>query len=114
MQDRRKLKRRHLIYYLRVFDRRSGDLLGHLVDLTTAGIMLISESPIPADHAYACRMVLPGQGDDQREVTFEAHSIWSKRDVNPAFYATGFRLERPDPEAVAAIEGLIAEYGFRD
>lgn len=114
MLDRRRLKRRHLIYYLRVFDRHSGDLLGHLVDLTTAGIMLISESPIPLDRTYACRMVLPGEEDDQREVTFDAHSIWCRKDVNPTFYATGFRLERPNAEAVSTIDALIAEFGFRD
>lgn len=114
MQERRKLKRRHLIYYLRVFDRRSGGLLGHLVDLTTEGIMLIAERPVPPDRTYACRMVLPGEGDDQREVTFDARSIWCQKDVNPAFYAAGFALDRPDPQAVETIEQIIDEFGFRD
>lgn len=114
MQDRRRLKRRHLIYYLRVFDRQSGDLLGRLVDLTTEGIMLLSESPVPLGRTYSCRVVLPGQGADAREVTFDAHSVWCRKDVNPAFYAAGFTLEGPDPQAVETIEGLIAEYGFRD
>jgi hypothetical protein len=44
MPEKRKLKRRQLIYYLRVLDRDSGALVGRLVDITTEGVMLLSES----------------------------------------------------------------------
>jgi hypothetical protein len=55
----RSLKRRHLIYYLRVFDRSSGKLVGHLVDVTTQGMMLISEAPLPDEAEFELRMDLP-------------------------------------------------------
>ena len=51
MDDQRKLKRRHLIYYLRVFDAESGDVLGHIIDIHTEGFLLISEHPIPTGTA---------------------------------------------------------------
>jgi hypothetical protein len=46
MQEKRKLKRRHLIYYLRVFEKNTDTLLGYLVDITPEGIMIMSESPV--------------------------------------------------------------------
>jgi hypothetical protein len=66
------------------------------------------------DRTYSCRMVCPAGGDDQREVTFDAHSVWYRRDVNPSLYAEGFSLESPDRQTVETIEQLIAEYGFHD
>ncbi len=46
---KRQLKRWQLVFYLRVFDFNSGDLVGHLVNVHTEGMMLISDHPIAAD-----------------------------------------------------------------
>ena len=47
MHDRRKLDRKYLTIYSRVFDRVSGRLLGYLADLSEKGAMIISDEPIP-------------------------------------------------------------------
>lgn len=39
-EDGRTLKRRHLIFYLEVFNEDNDELLGHVVDITTKGIKL--------------------------------------------------------------------------
>ena len=44
--DVRAYKRRHLIYYLEVYDDETGDLLGHLVDITLQGLKLTSKKEI--------------------------------------------------------------------
>ncbi len=114
MQEKRKLKRRHLIYYLRVFDENSDQLIGHLVDITTEGAMLISEEPIKANTVFQLRMVLPAGIEGNKPISFDAQSIWCHKDVNPNFYASGFQLLNPAPEDVEVIEWLIDEFGFRD
>ncbi len=113
MPERRKLKRRHLIYYLRVFDRATGRLLGHLVDLTPDGMMMMSERPVRVGRAVGLRMVLPGSSGEQT-VEFEATSRWTSRDVNPDFYDTGFELAKISRKHLAQIETLIDDFGFRD
>jgi hypothetical protein len=46
-------------------------------------------------------------GEDYQENTcFEAHSVWSREDVTPGHYETGFRNALP-PQAVASIQRLI-------
>ncbi len=112
--NKRKLKRRHLIYYLRVFDRNSGQLIGHLVDVTTEGVMLISKHPIETNTIFKSKMVLPKGIEGSKEITFDAKSIWCKKDVNPNFYATGFQLLKSSPEDIKLLERLIDEFGFRD
>ncbi len=46
MEERRKIKRRHLLYFGRVYDETARKLLGYLVDITESGFMLLSEEPI--------------------------------------------------------------------
>ncbi|MCJ7624575.1 MAG: PilZ domain-containing protein [Anaerolineaceae bacterium] len=112
--DKRKLKRRHLIYYLRIFDNSSGELLGHLVDVTSEGLMMISENSIENGKDFELRMVLPLEILSREELLFHATSIWCKKDVNPDFFATGFQISDIPMEDIAVIERLIRKHGFQD
>jgi hypothetical protein len=112
--EKRKLKRRHLIYYLRVFDKNNDQLIGHLIDITTEGVMLISEKPIKPNSDFQARMVLPTGIEGHKPVLFDARSVWCHRDVNPHFYATGFQLTGISQEDVETINRLIDKFGFRD
>ncbi len=110
----RKLKRRHLIYYLRVYDRNTGVLIGHMADITTGGVMLVSESSIKTNKDFDFKMTLPAEIAGNRDITFNASSVWCKKDVNPDFYATGFKINNIESKDAKLIETLIAFFGFRD
>jgi len=112
--DKRKVKRRHLIYYLRVFSRNTGEMIGHMVDVTPEGIMLISEKPIELNTKYQLRMDLPVEIWGTQHLDFEAKSLWGRRDVNPDFYNTGFEIQGEDWKRIETIERLISQYGFSD
>ena len=114
MSERRKLKRRHLIYRLQVFDRSNDQLLGHLVDVTTEGIMVMSEDPIDTDATFRLRMALPAAIEGSKPILFEAKSVWSRSNAVPGYYDTGFQMVHIDPEHMGEIKRLITEYGFRD
>lgn len=113
MQEKRKLKRWHLIYYLQVRDRHTSKAIGHLIDLNEEGMMLLSEAPLERDRIFHLQMTLPEEiGMSNWE--FDAKSLWSKPDINPNLYTTGFHLLNVLPEDVGTIECLIDDYGFRD
>ena len=114
MIDKRRLKRRHLIYYLRIFDVKSGDLVGHMVDITTEGFMLMSEREIEPSRTFTFRMDLPAYILGKKSIVFETTSVWSREDINPDFFNTGFRLQNINEEEVTIIKRMIYEYGFRD
>lgn len=115
MQDeRRKFKRRYIMYYSRVFDRRTGRVIGYIVDLTPEGAMIISEEPIEPDTVFRLRMDLPEELSDKGYIFFEARSVWCQPDVDPNFFDIGVQLIEIEDEDVALIERMIAEYGFRD
>ena len=113
-EERRKFKRRYLMYYSRVFDRKTGVVLGYLVDLTPEGAMIISEEPIATNEVFRLRMDLPEGLTQKVCLDFEARSVWSKSDIDPHFYGTGFRILDLPPEDINLIERMVQEYGFRD
>jgi len=114
MAERRKLKRRHLVYYLRVFERNTGKVLGNLVDITPEGIMIMSESPVETGEVFQLRMELQTELDDKEYLNFDARSVWCKKDVNADLYDTGFQLLNVTHKDFRSIETIIDILGFRD
>lgn len=113
-EDRRKIKRRYLMYYSRVFDAHTQILLGHLVDITPLGAMLISEKPIETDIDFRLKMELSHDIADKRYLEFESKSLWCRRDIDPSFFNTGFELINVSAEDNAIIKRIVESYGFRD
>ena len=72
--EKRAIARRHLVFYLRVFEDSTGKILGHLADISTNGIMLVSEKKIPVDRDYRLRIRLPKEVSGREELTFSATS----------------------------------------
>ncbi len=114
MNENRKLHRRHLIYYLRVYNREYNRLLGHLVDITSEGIMLISEEPIETKRFFTLRMELPIQIFGKSQIELKTQSVHCETDVNTSFYDTGFRLIDVSDEDHLIITQLIHNFSFRD
>lgn len=112
--ETRSLKRRHLIYYLEVYDDDANELLGHLVDLTTSGLKLVSKQRIPTKRTYRLRMMLPEGYFSQKDLYFEAQSLWSSNDINPDFYDTGFAAPKLDPATQEIIRELVSQVSFND
>lgn len=102
-------KRWSLMYYLRVFSQPSGQLLGHLVDITTEGAMIISDKPLAVNKDFILSMELPDAHGNITAVVMSASIIWSKPDENPHFTDTGIQLIEPSREAIEALSRLIQD-----
>jgi len=113
VNEQRKLKRRNLIYYLKVFDSKNGDLLGHLVDITLEGIMLVSAKPIEINKSFKLKMELPNEIMSKTQLIFDTTSRWSKKDINPDFIDTGFQLNTLSDKDKFIVENLISEFLFK-
>jgi hypothetical protein len=112
--DRRTIKRRHLIFYLRVWELDGNRLLGHVVDITPEGLMLISEQPIATGQEYALEVRLPDTDGNLESMRFRAICRWSDNDVNSDFYDSGFEFLEKRPEDIETLRTLVEEYGFHD
>ncbi len=114
MSERRHMERKYLVIYSRVFDRKSGKVLGYLSDLTLSGAMIIGEHPIEKGTLITLRMDLPDVAVfNQRHFDVEAEAMWSKPDVDPSFHNTGFQFLNANDEHRTILKHMIEMYEFR-
>ncbi|MEW8506295.1 MAG: PilZ domain-containing protein [Candidatus Thiodiazotropha sp.] len=112
--ERRNIKRRHLIYYLRVWRLDQDHPIGHVVDINTEGLMLISEEAVPIGEEMQLEIRLPDFQGELKPISFKAVCRWSDKDINTAFYDSGFEFIDKSPDAVQTVQSLIETYGFTD
>ena len=114
MQNRRKINRRYLLYFVRVYDADSHQQIGNLLDITLQGAMIISQTQIPADQDFRLRVELTDDIAEQPFLEFPARSIWCHPDLEPSLYNTGFEIQELSPEDIKIIQKIIETFGFRD
>lgn len=113
MRKKRRVKRVHLIYYLLVFEKDTDRLLGHVVDVSTEGMKLMSKEPIEEGTEFDVRMVLPDElGESSRQLAFRARCAWCNQNVYSDFYGAGFHIENIDAADVRLIRRLVDEFGY--
>ncbi len=112
VDERRGIMRRHLIFYLRVWDTKTDQLMGHIVDINTDGLMLISEQQIETGKEFELEIRWQTPDGRPEVIRFLAESRWSDNDINSAFFDTGFQLVNPSEETLNPIREVIREYGF--
>jgi len=111
--EKRRRRRWELVFYLRVFDQSDNSLLGHVVDISEDGLMLMSEVPIELDKDFDLVLEMPeSDRKGRKKISLKAHSIWKSSDANPDLIDTGFRLVEPEKNSIDAISNLIEELQF--
>lgn len=104
--DERNQERWLLVNNLRVFNAETNEILGHLVNVTTEGIMLISEKPLAVDKDFELKMAIPTI-DGTTNIELDARSIWTKADHDPHFYKSGLQFTLCSKESIQAITTMI-------
>jgi len=113
-KNQRAVPRRHLISYLRVYSVETNSLLGNLVDISTKGIMVVSDRPVEVGKRYRLKMVLPESVEGRKDVEFEAESRWCQNDENSDFFDTGFELLDPQPAFLDTVDRLVEDCLFKE
>ncbi len=114
MTENRTVERRQLVFYLRVFDLHSREIIGHLTDISTAGLMLVSEREIKKDAVYDVRLILPKEVSGRTELQLKIKCAWCRPDPLPEFHVAGFAFVEIDLEQKKLIDALNAEFGRQD
>lgn len=90
MDDLRSEPRNHLVYYLRVFEQDGKTLFGHVVDVSSSGMLITSNRPMQQTGTYQLRVENAPYFDTLETVPVEAECRWCKEDAG--LYDGGFKL----------------------
>ena len=113
-KERRKIPRRHIVFYLRVFNADNNKILGHLANLTPRGMMLVSDAPVEKKQKFLLRMKLPKELAGRTEVSFEATCRWCRPDENPDFYISGFKIKSLDRDLESSLLQLVKDFSIEE
>ena len=114
MLEGRRLRRMHVISYLKVHERNSDESIGRVIDMTTEGMGLYSEEPIDINRICQFRMTLPMALKIKKEITFDARVVWCRQAIHPGFYDSGIQLLNVPSKDVEVIEQFIEEATLED
>ena len=110
--ERRNTQRRHLVYYLRAWDSGNSQMLGHIVDFTSHGLMLISEEPIQIGGEYSLEVRLPDSQGGIKPVSFKAVCRWSGSSNDKSLFDSGFEVLENSSDAIDVMHSMTNAYGF--
>jgi hypothetical protein len=112
MAERRQLKRRNFSYYMRVMNENTGELVGHLADLSTAGFRLESAKPIPENRDFFLRVDLSADIANKTYMVFGARSKWCQKDrLDPGLFDVGFQIVNMTPSDFEIFSRMFEKYG---
>lgn len=113
MEERRRLPRKYLIIYSRVFEQSLGKLLGYLSDLSEQGAMIIAEEPLEVNDVLSLRLDLPDPKIfHARNLNITARVAHCTVDISPAFYDIGLEFLEVTPEQKIILQSMMDVYEF--
>jgi hypothetical protein len=111
-RERRRAKRRNLNYYLPIINENNQQIFGHLVDLSTKGLMADSPKAVPTNQDFHLRMELTESIRNKSMVRFTARSKWCRTDpIQPSLFNVGFELTAISPSDLEIVQEIAEKYG---
>jgi hypothetical protein len=111
-QERRRLKRRNITYYLPVMDNDTQKVIGHLVDISPAGLLMDSNKPIQTKMNFHLHLDFMEDIVGKATLEITARSIWCHPDpVQPYMYYAGFEISDLAPDDLEVINIIANKYG---
>lgn len=112
MPKQRRIERHQLPYYLKVFNRVTDKPIGYIGNVSLDGLMLISPYPMLVGAGFDFRLKIPGHDGQVRTIDFAATCRWSREDITPGTYDSGFCLAEPPAEYVEMVDALRRYFSF--
>jgi hypothetical protein len=92
--DKRSSERRRLGQALRVVDLQSNEIIGHLLNLSATGFMLVGKAAIDANTSTWLAIELPEAVEGRRRVNVEARCIWCQKSSFSDDHGAGYEIRQ--------------------
>ena len=107
-------KRTYLFQYLDVLDQHCKQQLGFLADLSTDGLMFISQQLMPLNETkdICIENNLIPEGEIPVFIKAQIETLWIKPNINPEMHCIGCKFIHIDPDDYEQLEKLVSSLSF--
>lgn len=106
--ERRETGRCNLMVPLRVFDRSTGEMIGHAVNVSLRGMLVVGESELDGPQTIQIDLEIPGDGGQWERTPIVARRVRNFVDPDDkTLFNTGFQFEEISPQALFNVQRLI-------
>ena len=112
MAELRRIHRHQLTHYLQVFNLVSGKPIGYIGNISTQGLMLVSQLPMLVGARFDLHLKVPAEDGQFHYIDFQADCQWSREDVTPGTFDSGFALVAPPADYVQMVAALHDYFSF--
>ena len=106
-RDWRDYGRRRVDDYPVVFNRVMNRMIGHMVNISVGGAMMVSEEPIEIPSVFACSMELPKKLRRSQPLEFDVQTKWCMRNDGTGLYETGYHFVNLTRESKKSIQAIL-------
>lgn len=106
----RKLERIELNQTIIIMDTISGERFGELVNVTTEGLMVMTDREIATHGIFQLRLELPVPINNSKQLSLGADCLWCRQAENLNRYWAGFHIIDISDAALLQLEELIGHY----
>lgn len=111
MPERRTQPRKRLIFNITASELITGQMIGHLQDLTPDGLRLLGASVVEPGSILQMRLVMPKPYHGLTELHLEARCVWCNL-TDEELYQSGFELLDLPRAEYEALAWLIEQYSL--
>jgi hypothetical protein len=116
LREKRCIERIRCYYYLKTYNRNSGEELGSIVDISMKGMQIVSENSFEIDTLYNFKVKLPKGYILGDAFAIDAYARWCKENEEggTAFYQAGFEFADFERKGVIFLRTLINDFKEND
>ena len=107
--DRRNLDRLKLVYYLRLYDRATQKPIGSVLDISTQGMKILSDTTFALETPYAFSILLPEGSIFGESIIIDAQCRWCKQKVTGEGCEAGFEFTKKVDSGIYVVKALIED-----
>ena len=112
-EERRAYERYSANFYFCIHEQQSGELLGHIIDISLGGLKLLHQEPLATDIDQPLRVRLAAALENglHTNIDLTVRVVWSGMDDNGVDYNTGVQFTELTSQAQQALQMIIEELG---
>jgi hypothetical protein len=107
----RRLERRTISKSIKITDQMTGKAFGELINVTTEGLMIISDNEIETGSIFQLVLHLDEPMEEETTIELGADCLWCRKVENFTRYWGGFQIIDASEKAISQLDILIEILG---